>query len=56
MTSIDPKLHRAGALQLMVDGLFTTPGYEASDVMLHTGVSDHCAITARIAPSQSAKL
>ncbi len=47
-TSIDPFLHRAGPLPYMVDGLFTTPGYTASDVVLHSGVSDHCAVTARI--------
>ena len=46
VTSIDPKLHRAGPLQLMVDGLFSTDGYRLSDVVLHNGVSDHCAITA----------
>lgn len=47
-TSIDKDLHRAGDLQLMVDGLFTTPEYVASDVELHAGVSDHMAITANI--------
>ena len=47
-TSIDPNLHRAGALELMVDGLFSTPGYVVSDVALHSGVSDHCAITCAI--------
>ena len=46
VTSIDPKLHRAGPLQLMVDGLFSTDGYRLRDVVLHNGVSDHCAITA----------
>jgi endonuclease/exonuclease/phosphatase family metal-dependent hydrolase len=48
ITSIDPKLHRAGALQLMVDGLFSSGGYVVTDVELHSGVSDHCAITAEI--------
>ena len=47
-TSIDKDLHRAGDLQLMVDGLFSTPGYAISDVKLHSGVSDHLAITAMI--------
>ena len=46
VTSIDPKLHRAGPLQLMVDGLFSTDGYRLSEVVLHNGVSDHCTITA----------
>lgn len=48
-TSIDGSIHRAGPLPLMVDGVFSTPGYSVSDVVLHAGVSDHCAITATIA-------
>jgi len=53
-TSIDANLHRAGKLHpeelanKMVDGLFSTPGYTVSDVELHSGVSDHMAITATI--------
>ena len=47
-TSLDPILHRAGSLQLMVDGVFSTPDYAVSGVTLHQGVSDHCAITALI--------
>jgi endonuclease/exonuclease/phosphatase family metal-dependent hydrolase len=49
VTSIDPKLHRAGPLQLMVDGVFSTTDYRVRNVVLHQGVSDHCAITADIA-------
>lgn len=45
-TSIDPELHRAGPLQLMVDGLFTTPDYRVEGVTFHTGLSDHQAIMA----------
>ncbi len=51
MTSLDPDRHRAPQEETadkMVDGLFTTPAYIASDVVLHTGVSDHCAVTATI--------
>ena len=48
-TSLDPALHRAGPLQLMVDGIFATADYGVSEVVLHQGVSDHCAITARVA-------
>lgn len=48
VTSIDPKLHRAGPLQLMVDGLFATSHYAIADVCLHTGVSDHQAISATV--------
>src|ERR1700733_554027 len=47
-TSIDGTLHRAGDIQLMVDGLFSTPEYVVSDVELHSGVSDHMAITANV--------
>lgn len=54
VTSLDINLHRAGKLRpeeladKMVDGLFTTPAYSASDVVLHPGISDHYAITATI--------
>jgi len=47
-TSIDASLHQAGTLPLMVDGLFTTPGHEASNVTLKSGVSDHLAVVANI--------
>lgn len=47
-TSIDGNLHYAGHLDLMVDGLFSTRGYEVSNVKLISGVSDHCAIVANI--------
>jgi exonuclease III len=52
LTSLDPARHRAPAdeqVDKMVDGVFATPGYKATDIMLHTGVSDHCAVTATIA-------
>lgn len=47
-TSLDPLLHRAGPLELMVDGLFLSPHYRARDVTLSQGVSDHQAISATI--------
>jgi hypothetical protein len=53
-TSIDVSVHAAGRLRpheladKMVDGLFTTPGYAASNVELVFGVSDHAAIVADI--------
>jgi endonuclease/exonuclease/phosphatase family metal-dependent hydrolase len=59
-TSIDVKLHRAGHLpeekmdEKMVDGIFSTPGYMVSKVKLHSGVSDHLAITADISRAESA--
>ncbi|OGG73112.1 hypothetical protein A3A38_04865 [Candidatus Kaiserbacteria bacterium RIFCSPLOWO2_01_FULL_53_17] len=52
-TSIDGTLHRAGSLPYMVDGLFTTPEYRATDVRLVSGVSDHCAIVATITGATS---
>ena len=45
-SSLDPDLHRAGPLELMVDGIFSTADYRVDDVAMHRGVSDHCAITA----------
>lgn len=45
-TSLDQNLHRVQGLQFMVDGLFTTPSYGASEVSLIDGVSDHMAIIA----------
>jgi endonuclease/exonuclease/phosphatase family metal-dependent hydrolase len=47
-SSLDPKLHRAGHLERMVNGIFSTRAYRVDEVRLHTGVSDHCAITAHI--------
>ena len=47
-TSIDQNLHRTKGIQFMVDGLFTTPTYKASNVKLVDGVSDHMAIVANI--------
>lgn len=47
-TSIDATLHYAGDLQLMVDGIFTTPGYIAENVTVHGGVSDHMGLSAFI--------
>lgn len=56
--SIDVSLHRAGQIDaerlghLMVDGLFTTPGYVATDVRLQFGVSDHAAVVATITKTE----
>ncbi len=47
-TSIDQNLHRVKGIMFMVDGLFTTPIYKASNVKLVDGVSDHLAIVAQI--------
>ncbi len=51
-SSIDPVLHRAAPLPYVVDGLFTTPKYVASNVELISAVSDHCAIVASIQKSE----
>ncbi|HEX9722241.1 MAG TPA: endonuclease/exonuclease/phosphatase family protein [Candidatus Paceibacterota bacterium] len=54
-TSIDANLHRDKenmcGKPLMVDGLFTTPEYQCSNVRLQNGVSDHMAIVAEISKS-----
>lgn len=47
-TSVDGSLHRAGPIPFMVDGLFHTPNYKLEHATLHTGVSDHCALTATL--------
>lgn len=47
-SSIDGKLHRAGDIPFMIDGLFTTPFYKAENVKLVSGVSDHLAIVGDI--------
>ncbi len=47
-TSIDQNLHKVKGIQFMVDGLFTTPNYHASNVKLYDGISDHMAIIADI--------
>lgn len=55
-TSIDVSLHRcrddaqaaAELSRVMVDGLFTTPAFEASEVRLVFGVSDHAAVVGSI--------
>ncbi len=47
-TSIDGTYHRAGNLERMVDGIFSTPGYEVSNVRMECGVSDHCALVGTV--------
>jgi endonuclease/exonuclease/phosphatase family metal-dependent hydrolase len=51
-TSIDGTLHRAGELQYMVDGFFSTPGYEVGTVRMECGVSDHCALVGTVAKKE----
>ena len=52
-TSIDGNLHRKGQLNRMVDGIFSTPRYTVSDVEMISGVSDHCALVAKISTAQN---
>lgn len=47
-TTIDKNLHRAGDLQLVVDGLFSTPKYRVESVELFDNLSDHLAISANV--------
>ena len=53
-STLDHQLHKAGPLDLVVDGLFTTPDYVCQNVQIIDGVSDHRAIVAQIEPSSSA--
>ncbi len=47
-TTIDKNLHKAGDLQLVVDGLFTTPNYQVESIELVNNLSDHWGILAEI--------
>lgn len=52
VSSLDRNLHRAGHLDYIVDGIFSTPLYKVSDVELRGGVSDHCALIATISKAK----
>ena len=41
VTTIDPKLHRAGDLKIVVDCVFAWGNHMVTDIELLTGVSDH---------------
>jgi endonuclease/exonuclease/phosphatase family metal-dependent hydrolase len=45
-STLDPKLHRAKNIKIIVDGLFTIGHVKISDIRQTFGVSDHCAIVA----------
>ena len=47
-TTIDARYHRAGALELAVDTIFTTSDYHVHDVQVLDGVSDHKGILATV--------
>ncbi len=48
VTSLDRKLHRAGHLDRMVDGIFSTPSHLVSEVRMIDGLSDHCALLGEV--------
>lgn len=48
VSTLDPILHRIKGLDLVVDGLFTSPEYQVEDIRIVGGVSDHKAIVANI--------
>lgn len=47
-TTIDPKHHYAGALELAVDTIFSTREYQVTEVQVLEGISDHKGILARV--------
>ena len=51
-TTIDKNLHRAGDLNLVIDGIFTTPLYQVMSIRLHDGVSDHWGMVAEVGLKQ----
>lgn len=47
-STLDPTLHYAGTLDLVVDTIFTTSHYAVTECAVHCGLSDHCGISAKI--------
>ncbi len=47
-TTIDPQFHSAGALELAVDTIFSTPEYRLTQVQVLEGISDHKGILATV--------
>lgn len=47
-TTLDQNLHKAGKLEYVVDGYFTSPGITTRNVRVVDSVSDHCAIVGDI--------
>lgn len=47
-STLDPELHRVGQKQLVIDVLFTSPAYNVEKAEVVCGVSDHCAVKAKI--------
>lgn len=47
-TTLDPQFHYAGALELAVDTIFSTPEYRVTQVQVLEGISDHKGILAMV--------
>lgn len=47
-TTLDETLHYAGKLELVVDGIFSTPQYVVKNVRQYHGISDHTPISAHV--------
>lgn len=47
-TTLDPEKHRSRGINIVVDGIFSKGSYKLFDVRQKFGVSDHCAIVAKI--------
>lgn len=44
ISTLDENLHKVKSLRYVVDGMFSTKGYNVSDVRIVNGVSDHKAV------------
>ncbi|PIR59259.1 MAG: hypothetical protein COU69_01220 [Candidatus Pacebacteria bacterium CG10_big_fil_rev_8_21_14_0_10_56_10] len=53
-TTLDGRFHKAGQLELVVDGLFSQPEYQLSGVEVIAGLSDHQAVVADVYHRHSA--
>jgi len=47
-STLDPKLHKAGHLNLVIDTIFSTPHYKVNNIQTIEGISDHKAIIGEI--------
>lgn len=47
-STLDPNLHYAAPLKLVVDACLTTANYQATNLEVICGVSDHCAIVTNL--------
>jgi len=47
-STLDENLHKAGKIEFVVDGYFSSPGISGQNVRVIDGVSDHCAIVGEI--------